>query len=104
MSEIVNGMKDCRCRGQMLEQRVRELEARLEATARVLFKTANYNKNFREALLDHLFSKKISRKELIDRANDAEQHQRDKDNYYTKFAVAIESELEKMEGKNDVRD
>ncbi len=103
MCEMTDGKKSCRCRGQMLEQRVRELEARLEATARVLFKMANYNKNFRDALLDHLFSKKISRKELIDRANDAEQHQRDKDNYYTKFAVAIESELEKMEVKENER-
>ena len=97
MSEMTDGKKGCRCREQMLEQRVRELEARLEATARVLFKMASYNKNFRDVLLDHLFGKKISRKELIGRVNDAEQHQRDKDNYYTKFAVAIESELEKME-------
>ncbi len=80
-------------RGQ-LEQYMRELEARLEATSRVLFRLVSYNQCFREALLDHLYGKKVSRKELLDRANSMEEHHRSKEQYYDGLKMAIKAEME----------
>lgn len=80
-----------------LEQRVQELEARIEATGRVLFRLISYNQCFREELLDHLYGKKVSRKELIDRANSVEEYHRNKGYYYHGFELAIKAEMQGAE-------
>lgn len=86
---------------QKLEQRVEELEARLEAASRVLFRLISYQRNFNNVLLDHLFGKKVSRKAVIERTNAIEGTNRDRADYYDGFAAAVLQEIEKMEGKSN---
>lgn len=86
---------------QKLEQRVEELEARLEAASRVLFRLISYQRNFNDVLLDHLFGKKVSRKAVIERTNAIEGTHRDRADYYDGFASAVSKELKTMEGEND---
>ncbi len=79
-----------------LEERVRDLEARLAAVSRVLFQLTSYNKSFILTVVDHLFYQKLSRDELTDRANALEKQQRDRYSYYWKFEESVTRELEKM--------
>ncbi|MDO5297775.1 MAG: hypothetical protein Q4F00_14290 [bacterium] len=88
---------------QALEQRVQELEIRLEAASRVLFRLISWQRNFNESLLGHLFVKKVGKKAVTDRANDMEALLRDRPDYYMNFAAAVLKEIEKMEGNKNER-
>lgn len=101
MCEMTDGKKSCRCREQMLEQRVRELEDRLEATSRVLVKGHSWLISYFVAMAN--FIDGVDAEGIIRIADLGYKEAIEATSAYDKFANDVLRELKEMGVKTDER-